>query len=236
MIDDRKLPSPYPISLRAFHWGVICFVLSLAFTGYAIYFREILGIATLKRPLVYVHAFIAYGFLTLLLFRVWLNLKGGNLSLNALILRRVDIERIRKGDAFKAIRFAGRGPVSRFLSSLLIAGFCIMAATGLVRAGTDLYHLPLGPLVQNYVRSDTTPAHLIMPFEKSGTDPNKYNRVMGAKVLVGKVHIYTGFFILFIVLVHVLGNLIKELNGRDGKSRGLALHMLFGPSRARGSK
>ena len=219
--------SPYSPGLRWLHYGILSFVLALALTGYSIYLREPLGLGTLKRPLVYIHAVTAYAFLSLLLVRI----VGAGLAPNTLSLRRAlprpqDLTSIATGKVKPS--FVGRSSLSRILSATLYIAFVVMGLTGLVRAGTDIYFLPFGPLAQSYLAAPGTLPHTLQPFEAAGADPGHWHRLMVGKGLVGKVHIYCGFLILAVALCHGLGAFLTAWRGRDTQRSGPARWMLLG--------
>ncbi|MCI0465497.1 MAG: cytochrome b/b6 domain-containing protein [Beijerinckiaceae bacterium] len=231
----RASAAPFSIVLRATHYLIMAFVTALAMTGFAIYFRQELGLADLKVTLVYTHAFIAYGFLAVLALRVAAALAApAQASLSRALPRRQDFEHL-PAEIFDSIRgrarprFAGRSPLSRTLSGCLYSAFLIMAATGLGRAGTDLLHPPVGPFVAHFIAAQGVAPQSLKPFDRTGTDPARYERVANAKFVLGQIHIYFGAAIVTMALTHAGGALTFEWSSRSGSGRGLAREMLFGP-------
>ncbi|MFC3301701.1 cytochrome b/b6 domain-containing protein [Parvularcula lutaonensis] len=233
-----KTHDPYGRVLRYLHWAIGLFVIFLALTGYAIHFRDELGFPQLKYVLVYTHAFASYGFLAVLAVRLILPLVRAVLPRMKDVLPRQDevlrlsrqVEGIRKGK--RKTRFAGRSPISRTVIAVFYAMFFVLMVTGLFRAGTDLFHPPLGPFVKRYVAADGLPLSEVKPLDKSTHDKRRARTVMKIKIPVGKVHVYSGYVVLLIGLVHILGQLKFEwsLPGQE-KRRGFARIMLFGPKR-----
>lgn len=233
-----KAHDPYGQVLRVLHWAIGLFVIFLALTGYAIHFRDELGFPQLKYVLVYTHAFASYAFLAVLAVRLILPLRRVSLTSIRKVLPRKDepgrlkrqLSGVREGK--RKPRFAGRSPISRTLIGVFYASFFVLMGTGLFRAGTDIFHPPLGPIVKRYVAADGLPLSEVKPLDKSTHDRRRANHVMKVKIPIGKVHVWTGYLVLAIGLVHILGQLKFEwsLPGRD-KPRGFARIMLFGPRR-----
>lgn len=228
--------SPYSATLRRLHLAVAVCVVALALTGFAINLREPLGLQALKLTLVYVHASIAYVFLGLLLLRVTLGVAGADaVRLKHTLPRWRDVKRLGAGLRDRSpMKFAGRSPLSRTLAGLIYLAFALNAATGLVRAGTDIYFPPFGGAVRAYVAKEGVDPSLIKVGERGLVDPEKMKTVSRAKIPFGKVHIYGGYFIVFAALLHFAGVIATEWSAPGDKAlRGRARLMLFGPRKAR---
>lgn len=225
--------SPYRRSLRRLHLAVALCVLALAATGFAIYFRKPLGIQAWKMNLVVAHATIAYVFLAVLTVRIYLGVIGAEeVRLKHTMPRLRDLRRLcaLKGDRTRW-KFGGRSPLSRTLAGLLYAAFAINAATGLVRAGTDLYWPPFGPFVREYVAAEGANPQLVKPGYREHVDAARFAAVSRGKIPIGRIHIFGAFFIAGIALLHAAGAAIGEWSApHDRRARGRARLMLFGPS------
>lgn len=236
MTAGQAQASPYGAVLRRLHLAIAVFVFALALTGFAINFREPLGLQDLKLTLVYIHATVAYGFLALLLFRITLGVVGADaVRFSHTLPRWRDVKRlaaaVRDGSRMK---FAGRSPLSRTLAGVIYLAFVMNAATGLVRAGTDVYFPPLGGVVRAYVAKEGVDPSMIKVSERDLVDSEKMKAVSRAKIPFGKVHIYGGYVILFAALLHLAGVIATEWSAPgDRKLRGRARLMLFGPGKAR---
>lgn len=230
----KAVSGPYSATLRNLHLAIACFVIVLAISGFTIYFREPLGAKALKIPLVYFHAITAYLFLATLAVRIVLGLRGSeSLKLERTFPRKGDLHRLfAEIKGRKPIKFAGRSPFSRTIAALIYVALAANAATGMVRAGTDLYFPPFGPFVRGYVAKDGADAALVRPFERTHVDEKRFSAVSRSKIPFGRAHIYGGFLIVFIALVHGVGVLSTEWSApNDPGARGRARLMLFGPRR-----
>jgi cytochrome b len=226
---------PYGTALRRLHLAIACFVGALVITGFMIYFRKPLGLQTLKLTLVWTHASIAYAFLIVLGARVYIGIVGGEASrFRHVLARAADIKRILAGGASgrRGLKFAGRSPLSRTLATAIYAAIAANAATGLVRAGTDLYLPPFGPFVRAYVAADGVDPALLRPAARVGVDKERHGFIGKAKIPFGKAHIYGAFIIAAAALIHAGGVLMTEWSApNDPRARGRARLMLFGPRR-----
>ncbi|MCI0468081.1 MAG: cytochrome b/b6 domain-containing protein [Beijerinckiaceae bacterium] len=229
--------APYSIALRATHYLLMAFVIALAITGFTIYFKQELGLARLKVTLIYTHAFIAYGFLVVLALRAAVAFASpAQASLTRSLPRPRDLACL-PGEIKDNLlgrrrpRFAGRSPLSRALTGGLYSAFLIMAITGLVRTGTDLFHPPLGPFVAAFIAAPGVPPQSLKPFDRSGTNPVRYAQVATAKSVPGTIHIYVGVMIVTLALTHAAGAILFEWQSRAGSGYGLARAMLLGPRR-----
>ena len=226
---------PYGTALRRLHLAIACFIVALAITGFMIYFRKPLGLQALKLTLVWTHASIAYAFLIVLAARVYLGVAGGEASrFRHVLARAADIRRLFIGSASgrSGLKFAGRSPLSRTLATIIYAAIAANAATGLVRAGTDLYLPPFGPIVRAYIAADGVDPANLRPAAREGADKERHGFVSRAKIPFGKAHIYGAFIIAATALIHACGVLMTEwFTPNDPRARGRARLMLFGPRR-----
>lgn len=231
----RGAPSdavPYSRTLRRLHLAMIVFVITLAATGLAIYFRKPLALQDFKLRLVYIHATTAYAFLIVLAMRFYLGLRGREADRWRHVFPRLQDLRRLAGVAPRtgySLRFAGHSPLSRTIAGLLYLAFALNATTGIIRAGTDVYFPPLGPLVQRYVAHEGVAPSAITPGDDANVDRKRYAQVGRAKIPFGKVHIYGAFFIAGLALVHAVGAATTEWSApNDRSARGRARIMLFG--------
>lgn len=227
-MSDQSAAGPYTRGLRRFHLVLVILIIALAATGFSIYFRKPLGLQPHKLTLVYLHATIAYAFLALIGWRLWRGFRGPEPDRFRHVLpRRADLARLVRERRFK---FAGRSPLSRTLAGALYLLFAANAATGVVRAGTDIYYWPFGPLVQAYVAKPGANPSDLTPRDKSAADERKLERISRAKIPFGKAHIYGAFLIAALAAAHAVGVMSTEwrapfATGRRGRAR----LMLFGP-------
>lgn len=228
--------APYSRTLRRLHLAIACFVVLLAGTGFSIYFRKPLGLQDLKLTLTFAHAVLAYAFLVILAVRLYLGVWGAEaMRLRRTLPRHEDFRRLFSTSGARDRRFAlaGRSPLSRTIAAVLYVAFATNAATGLVRAGTDLYFPPFGPIVRAYVAGDGVDLARLKPGDASGADETRLKKISRAKIPFGRVHIYGAFVIAGFALFHSVGVGLTEWSAPNArKARGRARLMLFGPRRA----
>ena len=79
-----------------------------------------------------------------------------------------------------------------------------MATTGLIRAGTDIYYPPLGSIFAEYVAQPGVDPASLAPYDTSAVDKEKFDAMKAFKKPFGTVHIYTSYFLMFLVAIHIL--------------------------------
>jgi cytochrome b len=230
LASDRQ--GPYSTTLRRLHLALIFFVVILALSGFGIYFRKPLGLQSLKAALLNFHAIVAYGFLIVLGLRIFFGLRGAERDrFGHVFPRRRDFRRLVSAEENDRSRFnfAGRSPLSRTIAAALYLMIASNAATGLVRAGTDLHFPPFGPFIDAYLSVEGGVAA-----DKELLEKERAKEVRRMKLFVGKIHIYGAFVIVGVALVHAMGALVTEWSPPGNRSaRGRARLMLLGPRRAR---
>jgi Ni/Fe-hydrogenase 1 B-type cytochrome subunit len=110
----------------------------------------------------------------------------------------------------------GHGPLGRLSSTLLFALMIMMAGTGLVRAGTDLYYPPFGGSVAEYVAKPGVDATKLGPLDKELLLPERAEKIAKLKQLAGKPHIWGSYALLGWFILHVSGIIVKELRQGGG--------------------
>lgn len=227
--------SPYGRTLRRAHLAILSFVCALAISGAIFYFRRDLGLRDYKIELMTVHSFFGYGLIATLIWRAVLGLRGEEGDrLRHVIVRASDITRlIGAKDSRTRFRFAGRSPLSRLLASALYLVIASNVVTGLVFAATDLYHPPIGPLIARYVAADGRAGN-VEAIRDGDYDKARMETVRKLKRPVATVHLYGALTIGALALFHAGGGFMTEWRAPgDGKKRGRAQLMLFGPPKPR---
>lgn len=219
---------PYPRTLRRLHLAIAGLVVLLAITGLMIYFRGPLGLQPLKVTLIWTHALIAYAFLCILGVRVFFGLRASDPMHFRHTLPRVGHHLSGR----RRMKFAGRSTLSRAIAGVLYAAFAVNAATGIVRAGTDIYLPPLGPSIRAYVAAAGADPGDVRAGRKEHVDEVRFTRVSRAKIPFGVAHIYGAFTIMAVAMTHAIGVALTEWNAPNNRSvRGRARLMLLGPGR-----
>ena len=90
-----------------------------------------------------------------------------------------------------------------------------MMATGMVRAGTDIYYPPLGNIFASQVAAEGVSPSDIKPYDKTGTDADKLAELQAFKKPFGVIHVYTAYVLWLLILLHVVA-VIRADSGAEG--------------------
>lgn len=200
----------WDVPTRIFHWVNFTTVICLIFVGLIMLFKKELGITGIdaKVGLKIVHVYIGYIFVLNLTWRIIWGFIGNQYARWSNIIPHIGFTSIarqyinsaKNGDADQYI---GHNPLGRLAITFIYFLLLTMAITGLVRAGTDIYYPPFGSLVTEYiVESDTDPSS-ILPYVATGTDIDKVASLKAFKGPFGKVHIYSSYVLMFMIVVHI---------------------------------
>jgi hypothetical protein len=78
-----------------------------------------------------------------------------------------------------------------------------MAVTGLTRAGTDIYYPPFGSIAAEYIAQPGVDPGSLVPYDTSAVDKDKHDALKAFKKPFGTVHIYTAYFLMFLIVMHI---------------------------------
>jgi cytochrome b len=91
----------------------------------------------------------------------------------------------------------------------------VMAVTGLMLAGTDLFYPPIGRWIANWVAAPGVDPATLVPYAPDTYDKTAYAAMRGEfRFPVGRIHYYGFYALLSVVLIHVVAVVVTEL--RDG--------------------
>lgn len=204
----------WDLPVRLFHWINVLSVVALFFFGFLMLYKKELGIVSMeaKISLKSVHVIIGYVFVTNLAIRLIWAFAGNRYARWSAFLPRPS--KIRHYLAsLRGPRpevWAGHNPLGRLAVSTLYLFLLIMALTGLVRAGTDIYFPPFGAFAQDYVAADPTTASQIKPYDESLVDEQKYAQLKAFKSPFGDVHVFTAYALLALIVLHITAVIITE--------------------------
>jgi cytochrome b561 len=91
-----------------------------------------------------------------------------------------------------------------------------MAVTGLVRAGTDIYYPPFGSMAAEYVAGPGIEPGNLVPYDTTDVDKEKYDSLKAFKKPFGTVHIYTAYFLMFLIILHIAAVVRIEIKEGGG--------------------
>jgi Ni/Fe-hydrogenase 1 B-type cytochrome subunit len=217
-----KSYSTWSQSVRWFHWINVLSIVCLILVGLIMLYKKDLGITSLeaKIGLKELHVTIGYIFATNLFIRLVFAFIGpASARLNAFIPGKGFMKSLQSYHASikagKPQQFVGHNPFGKLAVTVLFAILFILAISGLIRAGTDIYYPPFGSFVASYiVEEGTNPANLI-PYQKKGTNKEKMISLKAFKSPIGKIHLYSAFLLVFIVIIHISAVVRAEVKNGD---------------------
>lgn len=173
---------------RIFHWINFLSVISLIFVALLMMYKTELGISgtEAKVALKELHVTIGYLFVLNLVWRIiwgfigskyarWSNIFPGRGFVKE---TRKYVSSITSGDQRQYI---GHNPLGRLAISAIVLLLIIISATGLIRAGTDIYYPPFGSFVQEYIAEPGVNADSIIPYDPVGTNESKASKLKELK-------------------------------------------------------
>ena len=200
----------WDLPTRLFHWINFTTVICLIFMGLIMLFKKELGITGIdaKVGLKVVHVFLGYIFVLNFIWRIIWGFIGNKYARWSNIIPhkgfisvvRQYIHSAKGGDTDQYI---GHNPLGRLAITFIYLLLLTMAVTGLVRAGTDIYYPPFGSLVAEYIAEPGTDPNSIMPYIATGTDKDKVASLKAFKGPFGKVHIYSSYVLMFMIVLHI---------------------------------
>jgi cytochrome b len=218
-----KVYKVWDLPTRLFHWINFTAVISLIFFGLIMLYKKELGITSVeaKIGLKEVHVIIGYLFVLNLGFRLLWGFIGNRYARWRAILPGKGF--LQSVQDYKASlragnpqQFLGHNPMGRLAITAMLLLLIVLAGTGLIRAGTDIYYPPFGTYVAEYVAApDTDPASLI-PYDPTGTIAEKTDRLKAFKKPFGIIHLYSAYILMFIIVIHITAVVYTEVREGGG--------------------
>ena len=95
-------------------------------------------------------------------------------------------------------------PLGKLAVTALFTLLIVLAISGLIRAGTDIYYPPFASVVVSYIAEEGTDPGSLMPYQKEGVNKEKMLSLKAFKSPFGKIHLYTAYFLMFLIIVHLM--------------------------------
>lgn len=206
--------------VRIFHWINLVLITALMFVGLIMLFKSELGISGLaaKIKLKELHIIIGYFFVVNLCVRLLWGLIGkgyGHFShLWPSIKAASGYRQALK--AGKNPQYLGHNPLGKLAVSAILALLIVIGATGLLRAGTDVFYPPFGAVVTEFIASGSVDPSSLKPYDDTGVNQDRVAQLMPYKSIIGKVHLYGAYTLMLLILVHIIGVIIAELKHQPG--------------------
>lgn len=213
----------WDLPTRLFHWINFTSVIMLIFVGVVMLFKKELGITSVeaKISLKTVHVLIGYVFVANLAVRIIWGFIGNPYarwrthlpSSGHMDTIRRYIKSVKQGEP---LQYAGHDPLGQLASVIIFLCLITMAVTGLIRAGTDIYYPPFGSMAAEYVALQGIEPDSLVPYDTSAVDKEKYDALKAFKKPFGTVHLYTSYFLMFLIIVHISAVVRIEINEGGG--------------------
>ncbi|MCU7800940.1 MAG: cytochrome b/b6 domain-containing protein [gamma proteobacterium symbiont of Lucinoma myriamae] len=117
--------------------------------------------------------------------------------------------------AGKPQQFIGHNPLGKLAITALFTLLIVLAMIGLIRAGTDIYFPPFGSIVASYIAEEGAVPDSLMPYQKAGVNPEKMASLKAFKSPIGKIHLYTAYLLMFLIIVHITAVVRAEVKEGD---------------------
>jgi Ni/Fe-hydrogenase 1 B-type cytochrome subunit len=222
---NLKEYSVWDSSVRWFHWINALTIIGLIAVGTVILYGKDLGVSGEGKVLLKtVHVYIGYVFCLNLLWRLTMAFAAGNrftrwggiLPMGEGLSQRLR-EFISGSKAGHAPAYLGHNPMARLMVSLLFSLLLIMAITGIVLAGTDVYMPPFGVFFADWVTGgDAERLAQLLPGSKEFVDKELYAEMRSFRKPFITTHYYIFFVLLTAVILHIAAVVITELREKNG--------------------
>ncbi|MGD9020645.1 MAG: cytochrome b/b6 domain-containing protein [Lysobacterales bacterium] len=219
----------WDINTRLFHWINVLCVIVLSILGLIMLNKGALGISGTEASigLKTLHVTVGYVFATNLVIRIIWGFIGPPLSSFKSLLPgknfRQEVADFKASvKAGKPQTFIGHNPLARVFLLLVFVLLSVIMVTGMVRAGTDIYYPPFGEFMAEYVAAEGVDGDTIMPYDETGTDPTKLDKLKAFKGPFGTVHIYGAYLLWLMIVVHLF-NVIRA----DARGHGTLISAMF---------
>ena len=208
----------WDLPTRLFHWINFTTVIVLIFVGLVMLFKSELGIESVdaKIALKQLHVIVGYIFVANLAVRiVWGFIGNRYARWRSLILSGNYAEQVsaylKASKQGKPLQYSGHNPLGRLAVIVIFLCLITMAVTGLIRAGTDIYYPPFGSMAADYVAAPGVDPDSLVPYDTANVDKDKYDALKAFKKPFGTVHIYTSYFLMFLIVLHIAAVIRVEI-------------------------
>jgi len=209
-------------AVRWFHWVNVLSVFTLIFVGLIMLYKKELGIVSLeaKVGLKELHAILGYIFATNLIIRlVFAFIGSSSARFSAFIPGKGFMQSLQSYRASlkagKPQQFIGHNPLGKLAVSALFSLLIILMISGLIRAGTDIYYPPFGGAVSSYIAEQGVEPDSLIPYQKEGVNPKKMASLKAFKSPFGKIHLYTAYLLMLLILIHIAAVIRAEVKEED---------------------
>lgn len=202
---------------RWFHWLNVLCMLGLIALGLVILNAASLGVTDDGKILLKtLHVWVGYAFTFNLLWRwVWAFRGNRHARLGAMLpggrgyveaLNRY-VANFLSGDPQ---RYLGHNPAARLAVTALFLLLTTQMITGLVLAGTDVFMLPFGPWVAEWIAAPGVDPATLVPYARDTYDASAYAAMRELRSPFITVHLYSFYALASLSVVHIAAVVITE--------------------------
>lgn len=209
---------------RVFHWlNVIC-ILCLVAIGTLIMNSKSLDISGEGKLLLKtIHVYIGYVFVTNLFWRfVWCFIGNRYARCGAILpigkpYRHSLISYLKASGTAESPQYLGHNPLGRLMVSLLFVLLALMALTGLMLAGTDLYKPPFGGQIAEWVAETDQQGNPmdIQPGSKEGINQEAYAEMRSFRKPFISIHTFVFYLLLTAIFIHIFFVIRAEIKDNN---------------------
>jgi Ni,Fe-hydrogenase I cytochrome b subunit len=208
--------------VRLFHWVNALSILGLIALGAVILNSKALGVTNDGKTLLKtIHVYIGYIFVVNLIWRVIWGFMGNRYARWNAILP-IGYQYHKQLQAFKiALKhkkttvFMGHNPFARWMVTFMFLLLSIMAASGLVLGGTDLYMPPFGHTFKSWIAQSSDAMALVKPYSNDGVNHNAYETMREFRKFYIAVHYYVFYLLLGAIFLHLFMVIVTEFRERS---------------------
>jgi cytochrome b len=213
----------WDVPTRMFHWLNLVCVLGILAAGVLILYSRPIGI---DRPSVnllkHVHVWLGYVMVVNLTWRFVWAFPGNRYARWKAILpggpgflksARAYVEAFARGEPQQ---YLGHNPLGRIAVTAILALLAILSLTGLVLAGTDLYHPPFGRWIAAWVAAPGVDPATLDPMTRDGVDANAYAAMRAFRSPFIAVHQYAFWCLAVLVVIHLAAVVVTEVREGGG--------------------
>lgn len=222
MAENRtKVYEAWDINTRLFHWINVLCVLILSILGLIMLNKSAIGITGTEASigLKTLHVTTGYVFATNLIIRIIWGFIGPPRSRFSSLLPRGNFKQEMKSykasvKAGEPQTFVGHNPKGRLSVLVVMLLLTLIMLTGMIRAGTDIYYPPFGDFIANYVAAEGVPGTEIKPYDNTGTDADKMEKLKAFKKPFGTTHIYSVYLLWLLIIIHLVAVIRADAGGQ----------------------
>ncbi len=222
-MSELKSYRVWDVPTRWFHWiNAIC-VIALVVVGYLILNGRALELPrTGSLKLKVVHTWVGYVFAVNLLVRLGWAFLGNRYARWRSILPWGRGYLSALGSYLKALvssrpeQYLGHNPLGRISVTAMLALILILAISGLVLAGTDLFYPPLGHWIAGWVAAPGVEPGTLVPNSPSMYDKAAFDSMRAFRKPFIVSHLYAYYALLVVVGLHIAGAVVADI--REGGS------------------